>query len=212
MDSQSNLIMDLVKKIVQEQYHWVTMLPRLTEAQPWQEEMREYGNFYCLLDEQPDDLVPERFRHAALVAANDAEALMINPFCWFSNEGMPPLELASRLLLLNSFLVECHTVWVGEPVIGHYTPFALGPEYAELLQEVRTGRLGLQDLPIDVRANLLLAGIVIKHDFLIEQQKEWAQKIAQANAQFKEGKYVALHDLIPPLMIGALRKHYRALI
>jgi hypothetical protein len=125
---------------------------------------------------------------------------------------MPPLELASKLPLLSNILTECHTAWISDPVTGFSIPFALGLHYSQLLQEVRAGRMKIADLPAIVRANLLLAGIIIKQGFLIERQKEWASIISQANTYFKKERYAILLDLFPPLLIGALRTHYRQLI
>jgi hypothetical protein len=192
--------------------NWEAKISRLTQTHPWQDTMRIPGKFYCLLDEQPDELVPERFQSAARIAAQNPRDIILNPLCWFSDEGPPPLAITTKLPLLENFILDCSSIWVGDPITGIYAPFVIGPAYQQLLQDLRDGILTIQELPLHVRTNLLLARIITKRDFLATQRQEWARKVSQANAQFQQGHYAALQDMLPPLMIGALRRYYRQLI
>jgi hypothetical protein len=212
MNSQVDFLTEIFKKMARDNANWVTKLPRLTHTHPLQPEMCASEKFYCLLDEQPDDLVPERFQRAARVAAQETRALIVNPLCWFSDEGIPPLGISTQFPLMQNFLLDCYTIWVEDAITGNYTPFALGPEYSKILKDLRANRLTISDLPIEVRTNLLLARIVTKRDFIATRRQEWTKKITQANAQFQKGHYAVLQDLLPPLMIGALRRYYRHLI
>jgi hypothetical protein len=211
MNNQADFLKKVLEKVMRDDSNWVAKLPQLTQTLPLQLETHTSEKFYCLLDAYPDELVPERFRRAAHDDAQDTQALIVNPLCWFSDEGIPPLQIASQLLLMQNFLLDCYTVWVEDSITGNYIPYALGPEYSKILQDLRAGGLTIQDLPIDVLTNLLLARIVTKRDFIATQRQEWTKKISQAHAQFQKGHYAALQDLLPPLMIGALRRYYRSL-
>jgi hypothetical protein len=189
---------------------WSVTLAKMQLARPWQEDMRSSRKFYCLLDEQPTYLVPERL----LLKASDnheAKKLTVNPFCWFSGSDIPPLVVVACDPFLDKFLLECEIIWVGDPAIGIFTPFWIGPRYQRILLAMWRGELSTGDLPPNVRSVLSFAKVLISYDAIMKQRKEWTTTISCYIHNFEKG-YAILRELIHPFHIGALRRYYRRLI
>jgi len=160
--------------------------------------------FYCLLDEQPDYLVPARlFRQR-----KGTGALMINPHCWFAWRGSPPPDMALRMGSLGGLFRFPWTIWVDDPATDSLMPFWLGPELAHLLKDMVPGQVVRTPPRKEVLDLLWNAQIVVAADHVNRRRQEWAER-AHCYSTFLTQGYVALDDLLHPFCIGALRRYFR---
>jgi hypothetical protein len=162
--------------------------------------------FYCLLDEQPDYLVPPRlFR-----PIEGHGSLMINPRCWFAWQGPPPPDVASRIGAgaVIGFFNTPWMVWVDNPATGALTPFWLGPELAHVLVDLVPGQT-LRAMPRDELLDILWnAHVVVTPDHSALRRREWHALAQYNSALFRRG-HVALDNLLHPFHLGALRRYFR---
>jgi hypothetical protein len=160
--------------------------------------------YYCLLDEQPDHLIPPRL----LRPREGYGPLMINPLCWFGWHGAPPPGMAARMGPLDGLFLTPWIVWVDDPATRALNPFWLGPELAHVLVDRAPGQgLGVE-LPQHLLNLLWNAEIVVTPDHAERRHREWLLLAQHYSTLFPRG-YVALDRLIHPFHLGALRRYYR---
>jgi hypothetical protein len=167
-------------------------------------------HFFCLLDKQPDYLVPMRFlRNASEGEASDD--LIVNPLCWFSRTGFPPPEVTQCLPLPDKFATGIETVWVGDPGMRTITPFWLGRRYSALLSGFRPGDAVTVKLTSRERYVLTATHVLIAPNYLEQRRQEWHHTLLRCRSLFKKG-YSLLSGSIHPFHLGALRTYYRHLV
>src|ERR1700681_2163350 len=71
--------------------------------------------FYCLLDDQPDHLVPEHALQARERAHPPERGLVVNPSLWFTHEGGVPGDQSVDPSLLEGFALQGDMVWARDP-------------------------------------------------------------------------------------------------
>jgi len=165
--------------------------------------------YYCLLDEQPTHLVPQRLLADANGGAGSSP-LMVDPRCFFAHRREVPSELADRADLFENF-APGEIVWVRDPATEMSTPFWLGPEFISLLQNAEPGYPEPCGLPNRARSILMNAGILVEQDYASRRRKEWMEIVLQCRRAFEKG-YVPIGCLIHPFHVAALRRYYRCLI
>ena len=163
--------------------------------------------FYCLLDDLPSHLVP-RTAWAAQRNRSERRHLYLNPDCQFHPAGELPEELRSQPELGPVFPLEGAIAWVRDTGTGSLIPFWLGPKLESVVREFRPR----EPIPLSVsgfnRSILESAGILISSNSIAERYRarEAVQKAAEL---FHKKGYAALHGLIHPFHIAALRRYYR---
>ncbi len=163
--------------------------------------------YYCVLDEQPDFLVPADAL-AQYARPHDGSPLIVNPRCWLGWNGSLPPALAAAAAWHERLFDFEWTIWVDDPDRGTLWPFWLGPGYAALLENWAPGQDCDSDLPQDITERLLTADILTTPWTAEQRRQAWAATAGQTAAQFERG-YVQLTGLLPPFHIGALRRYYR---
>lgn len=162
--------------------------------------------YYCVLDEQPDFLVPSPTEPAADL--DDAGSLVVNPRCWLGWHGpLPPALAAAATWHENLFDFEW-SIWVDDPDRGTLWPYWLGPRYAELLEDVEPGQPYTGGLPPDVAGRLLATDILVNPRAAEWRRRAWADAVNEMAPLFERG-YLPLSGLVPPYHIGSLRRYYR---
>jgi hypothetical protein len=163
--------------------------------------------YYCVLDEQPDFLVPDD----ALAPYREANGapLMVNPRCWMGWQGeLPPLlELAAahhQQLFVNPWMI-----WVDDADRGAVWPYCLGRDWARLLQHLSPGHPYAGDLPDDVVAVLRSADVLVTPGQAELRRRSWWDAVAASAPPLAETGVLALAQLLPPFHVGALRRYYR---
>jgi hypothetical protein len=157
--------------------------------------------FYCLLDELPLHLIPQRFRRS--LHTEGERTLYLNPGCSLYTAGRAPDEVADGLL--SRFALQGTMAWVRESESGSLLPFWLGQKYERFVGSLQAGEEVPSSVPAGARNILAAAGIFVSGD----DRGEVPEKAA---AQFQEKGYAPLGDLIHPFHVAALRRYYRYLI
>jgi len=171
--------------------------------------------FYCLLDELPLHLIPQRSRRA-LSRRDERQPLFLNPECKVCPAEQSPDEFASRQDLLSGFALQGTMAWVRNPVSGSLLPFWLGPQLERALEGLRPNEAVPQSLPQSARRVLAEAEILVPEDRITEstsgRDRQLEMMTQKASWLFREKGYAPLGDLIHPFHVAALRRYYRYLI
>lgn len=162
--------------------------------------------YYCVLDEQPDFLVPPTTlkRYSGL---SGPWPLVVNPRCWMGWHGPLPSALANAAAWHEKLFDFEWSIWVDDPDRGTLWPYWLA-RYAALLEDWTPGQAYGGDFPPDVAERLLAAEILVTPDAAERRRQGWAAAASEA-APLMERGYVQLSGLLPPFHIGALRRYYR---
>lgn len=178
--------------------------------------------FYCLLDELPLHLIPQRAAREGRSQQNRYGPLYLNPECMVCAAGQTPDELAAQKALLSGFALQGTMAWVRKSATGNLLPFWLGPQLEKVVQDLRPNEPVTSFVPEGAQQLLAAAGILLPADRMGQRQmgqlqmeqrrQEYEERLAEAALRFGEKAYAPLADLIHPFHIAALRRYYRYLI
>ncbi|HXJ84034.1 MAG TPA: hypothetical protein VMS64_35790 [Candidatus Methylomirabilis sp.] len=166
--------------------------------------------FSCFLSEKPTELVP---RGALAWSRCDADTdLFVNSRFRYQPGGELPPEIRQSALPLNAFLRGYPIAWVEDRRAGVWVPYWAKDEYAEALPMLRPGEPSPSGLPARIREGLAMAEILVPGDYESKWRARHEQTVRSARPALQTAGYAIVRDLIHPLQMGALRKHYRALL
>jgi hypothetical protein len=165
--------------------------------------------FYCLLDELPLHLIPQRTLLWLRVQENKHRPLYLNPECFLCTAGELPDELASRQALFSGFDLQGTTAWIRSLATGNLLPFWLGPQLEDLLRSLSPNQPVPSSVPNSVRCLLAAADILLPEERMDQRHREHEEQVTQASLLFREKGYAPLSDLIHPFHVAALRRYYR---
>ena len=165
--------------------------------------------FHCLLDDQPDHLVPARYLQEW--EEHQDRPLFFNPDCWIANNGQLPDRFENNSDVLNHFAREVDVIWIKNSTRDALLPFWLGAEFKTALAGLRPGDRAPASLSSDARRILAMAEVLVPADHEEARNRAW-DEISQCALQFKEKRYAPVGQLIHPFHISALRRYYRHLI
>jgi hypothetical protein len=167
--------------------------------------------FYCLLDELPLHLVPQRARRSLRQDQGLEQPLYLNPDCILCSGDEIPEELLGRRELLRGLALQGTVAWVRNATSSVPLPFWLGPRFESLLCDLRLNEPVPASLPDNARQVLLAAGILVSEE-QAEKTDLRDESLRKASLEFQQKGYAPLGDLIHPFHIAALRRYYRYLI
>jgi hypothetical protein len=180
--------------------------------------------FYCLLDELPVHLIPQRVFKSTQLQKDRQQPLFLNPECIVCPSGVVPDELESRREFLSGFALLGTMAWVRN-TSGNLLPFWLGPQLEGVVRSLRPNEPAPASVPDNTRSLLALADILVPEDRnccvgpgLGPSQAAQAalrpptRSKARSHTLFRERGYAPLGDLIHPFHIAALRRYYRYLV
>jgi len=172
------------------------------------------NSFYCLLDELPLHLIPQRVVKSLLKQSLD-QKLYLNPACIVCANGQLPDEVASRSDLVSGFALQGSMAWVRSLASGNLLPFWLGPKLERVLRELRPNAPVPDSISESTQTLLTAAGILIAGNDTEEtarRKSEQQSRLKNAALLFREKGYAPLSELIHPFHVAALRRYYRYLI
>jgi len=166
--------------------------------------------FYCLLDELPLHLIPQRTLQTLRVRSD--QSLFLNPKCVLHPASELPSGLLCQKEVLAAFALRGTIAWVPDGMTGDLLPFWLGPEFEAIVRSMEQGSPAPTMLRDDTRAVLLAARIVLPsgEDSICAHERE--SGLQKATELFRARGYAPVSDLIHPFHIAALRRYYRYLI
>jgi hypothetical protein len=191
---------------------WLAWVAKLTKAcvgqQPELSRIPLEG-FHCSLDEQPTHLVPERLLRQ-LQGSSGGDELVVNPRCHLSTDRELPHGLTAAAAAFKAADLSRATIaWVEDPATESWTPFWIDAEAATLVRDLRRDAGQIKDVPLDVRANLRRAQILVGRSFADSRRKNWSEVAGRCRAKFRESGYAPVSNLIHPFHLGELRRHFR---
>ena len=173
--------------------------------------------YYCLLDELPLHLIPQRDRQKLNRCHDRSQPLFLNPACKLCPAGQLPDELLSQDDLLtrfdlNAFASQGTIAWVRDATSGNLLPFWLGPALESVLHDLGPNEPLSPSVPDRARCLLEAADILLpqRQDKLRRRERE--KEIRKAGALFQRKGYAPFSRWIHPFHIAALRRYYRYLI
>lgn len=167
--------------------------------------------FHCLLDLQPDHLVPERYLRTAAGQTVPSLQLVVNPLCSFMRKG----EVPARIMdfgLLDNFARQGEMLWVNDRATDALQPFWLGPRCSAALHNLHPGDSAPRSLSAELRSVLLIAGVLVEQGQDSMFGKAWSDASDRATVLFQLHGYTPVGRLIHPFHLAALRRYYRCLI
>jgi hypothetical protein len=165
--------------------------------------------FYCLLDELPLHLIPQRVLKLLHSREDQYQPLYLNPDCIVCPGGQLPDELAARKELFAGFALQGTMAWVRNSATGALLPFWLGPQLETVVQGLRPNEPAPPSVPNGARRLLAAAEILLPEDRARHRQREREEMVQKASPLFQEKGYAPLANLIHPFHIAALRRYYR---
>jgi hypothetical protein len=144
----------------------------------------------CALDCEPGPLVPARSIDEACRTLAERRPLVVNP----------GLGMAGT------------TVWVTDPVSSLVTPYALGKATAAYLATIKPGEGAPCNMPQNVCLPLLLAGVLIEPLAARGDRESRNTELRVCKISFVRVGHAVIRHLLPPLLLGSLRRHYRRLV
>jgi hypothetical protein len=170
------------------------------------------NRFYCLLDELPLHLIPQRVFKSLRNQQDQHQSLVLNHDCVLCTNGQLPDGLESRRELLSGFALQGTIAWVRSGTSGSFLPFWLGPVLEGAVRDLRPNEPVPCSVPDSTRRLLMAAGILIPQERNDQGMRRGEETIGEASRLFCEKGYAPLGNLIHPFHIAALRRYYRYLI
>ena len=167
--------------------------------------------FYCLLDELPLHLIPQRTLRSLRFQENQLQDLYLNPECIVCSDGELPEEVASQKPLFSAFALQGTIAWVRNPATQNLLPFWLGPQLECVARNLRPNEQVPSSFPTSTRSLLAQAGILISEDQEL-RKRHLEEALRNASRSFREKGYAPIGNLIHPFHLAALRRYYRYLI
>ena len=166
--------------------------------------------YYCLLDEQPTHLVPERLL-LALEDESGRQQLIVNTDCLFAEDGEFRSELGPAASFMEKF-AKGKIAWLTDPATGMVTPFWLGERFGSWLSDLVPGGQIPAGFPEDMLRVLAMAGILVREGHAARRREVWAEVVHRCAPIFRSNGYVPLGRLFHPFHLAAMRRYYRYLI
>jgi len=168
--------------------------------------------FYCLLDELPLHLIPQRALRSLRSQENLLRPLYLNPHCVLCPRGDLPPELDDREDMLSGFATEGTTAWARDSASESPLPFWLGPQLEAVVRDLRPNEPVPSKVAGITRSLLAMAGILVPEGCTGQRHSERQAMINKAAPIFRQKGYAPLADLIHPFHVAALRRYYRFMI
>lgn len=166
--------------------------------------------FYCLLDELPLHLIPQRARNLVSESHESMEYVLLNQHCDLRVAEDVPEEVQLSDESRASFALQGTIAWVRNRD-GGFWPFWLGPKLEALVRKIRSHGVVPPDASRTAVALLAAAGILTAKNGPGVLQNPIGV-LQQSGALFRNKGYAPLPALLHPFHVAALRRYYRSRI
>ena len=165
------------------------------------------AGFYCLLDEQPDHLLPNSFFNEEI--DNSFSSWRMNPNCFFIHDEQMPSALAAEIAPIKSFLRGEKIILLQDPALRAWWPYWIGETFSSIFECAESGEVAIQDLTLEQRKILASAFLLLPSREISRREKQWLDAIPYAQQYFAQNGYIPIRRLVPPFLVAALRRYYR---
>lgn len=168
--------------------------------------------FYCLLEEQPDHLVPEHQLESRSRKSWTDVPLFLNYHSWFIFGMELPVELAGAPFAAESFALQPGMIWIQDPGTKMLQPFWPSAEVEEILAGLSPGSPLPTGIPERVKHVCTMADIFVPENYSSMRRRQWAETVSHCSSQFLQNGYTTVAGLIHPFYVAALRRYYRCMV
>jgi hypothetical protein len=168
--------------------------------------------YYCLLDELPLHLVPQRLFSGLRSQLNRKGDFLLNPLLTISASGELPSELVCRSGLLEGFAMQGTIAWVRDPATNTVSPFWLSPRLERTVAALAASEVVSPSLSTEDVFLLAASGILATDDYAEQRRRRCEEVIGNTAAMFRERGYAPISGLVHPFYLGALRRYYRYMV
>lgn len=156
----------------------------------------------CLLDNQPEHLVPT-WLMTEMSSLDVLRPLVFNPVAFFQDA-----HDADNVIMPDDLYRDVWTIWVPDPATRVALPYVLGEECMIAVQGRHPGDPMPAEIPIHVRQLLAFTSICVEVGYPTRRLESWQREVRTCRCAFSEG-FAPIRGLIHPFHLGALRRHYR---
>jgi hypothetical protein len=179
---------------------WLQWMDQLWGADGTSPEMFPSAGFYCLLDEQPDHLLPRSNFWDDEAEGSDWR---INPNCLSVGDPQFPFALTEEIKTLRPFLSSKRTVWIQDPALMGWWPYGIGEAFSSAIAA------DINCFTLEQKKVLAGACLLLPRAGKSQREKQWHEAIPNAQQYFAANGFVPIRGLIPPFLVAALRRYYR---
>ena len=166
--------------------------------------------FACFLHEQSPPLLPKSAEKTQRPAV-DPNGLVINRRIQIQVESESPPKSETTFPHCDRFLAGYPLLWVQHPGTKILAPFWLDNAYLKLVRGLMAHEMLPTELEPSVLATLTNARVLVSADYEESESKKWTETFAKLGTRLRAEQYAVIRDIIDPLQIAALRKHFRIL-
>jgi len=166
--------------------------------------------FACFLHEQSPPLLPNSAEKTQPPAV-DPNGLVINRRIQIQVESESPPKSETTFPHCDRFLAGYPLLWVQHPGTKILAPFWLDNAYRKLVRGLMAHEMLPTELEPSVLATLTNARVLVSADYEESESKKWTETFAKLGTRLRAEQYAVIRDIIDPLQIAALRKHFRIL-
>ena len=172
----------------------------------------------------PQRRIPETVRYSCFLDAGDfaelsvrpspppSDRLIVNPSLLFVDIGAALEPLQNRVLFTDRFLSGHPMLWIEDPGTSVLAPYWVRGRTIDVAKSLIPGAPAPSNLDPETERCFRAADILVPEDHRERRAAEVERALDEARSQHAERGYGLLRDLIPPLQIAAMRRHYRQLI
>jgi len=165
--------------------------------------------FSCFLDDESAQLphgIP------STVARRVSDELIVNSTFRYQTGSELPDEIQPLGLPMHGCLKGFPLAWILDPRASVWMPFWARGEYAEALAALRPGQVPPPGFKAEVTKRLAAAEILVppEHETACRASRE--AFLESARPAFHSAGYLIVRDMIHPMQLGALRRHYQAML
>lgn len=164
----------------------------------------------CFLDDSTD-LIPRQARLRNAGTPPHAN-LVVNSSFRYEPHGAVPPDISNRPPPMDGLQQGFPLVWVETPGVGIWVPFSVRGEWSAISESLKAGQPAPSTLSAQARQRLMMAGVLGASGYEERERAKWEMTCREAGVQFRTYGYSLVRDVIPPMLIGALRAYYRALV
>lgn len=165
----------------------------------------------CFLDDPPSELIPRHAQRRNPASSAGGELIVHSRFR-YEPSGEAPREIRQRVPFMDGLQRGVPLAWIEDSGTGIWTPFWARGEWVEVLASLRPGEPAPAALTRPVRETLARVNVLVGRGAERKRERTWEKICADAGAQFRSQGYTVVRDLIDPVLIGAQRHYYRALV
>lgn len=156
-------------------------------------------------------MVPNIFRESAQLHIKKYKLKFNKDFVFIQNQYQRPRSVLKGLPPENEYPGKKNLVWVYDPGTKIWAYYNMAPTILKSINALSRGHLEVHNLSAETIELLFHAEILVINNFKQKKISSWNKKIKKYKSELKKNRFTVLRQILSPLQISVLRKHYRDL-